>query len=97
MNTYVILRRNGWKTPADLEKAAGRSSRVGTQEMPDRVRWIRSYVTQEDDGNLGTVCVYQAISPEAVAEHARRAGLPCDAVIPVARTVVVNDDPAPAA
>ncbi len=97
MNTYVILRRNGWKTAADLEKAAGRSSRVGTQEMADQVRWIRTYIVQEQDGGLGTVCIYQGIDPTAIAEHARRAGLPCDEIIPVAQTAIINDDPVPAA
>lgn len=93
MNTYVILRRNGWDTATSLEKAAGRSSRVVTQDMPDRVRWIRSYVTHEPNGMLGTVCIYQGQSAEAVMEHARRAGLPCTEVIPVGQTIVINDDP----
>jgi hypothetical protein len=62
--------------------------------MPDRVRWIRSYVVNEDDGTLGTVCIYQAVSPEAIREHARRVGMPADEIFPVARTVVVREDPA---
>lgn len=97
MNTYVILRRHGWAGPSELEKAAGVSSRVGTQEMPDRVRWIRSYVTREADGRLGTVCIYQGLDADSVREHARRAGLPCDLIFPVADTVIINDDPAKAA
>lgn len=97
MNTYVILRRRGWTTAQDLEKAAGVSSRVGTQEMPDRVLWLRSYVTRETDGSLGTVCVYQATDDASAREHARRAGLPCDEIFPVVDTVVIHDDPLPAA
>jgi Protein of unknown function (DUF4242) len=93
MNTYVIQRRSGWASRDELEKAAGRSARVGQAEMPDRVRWIRSYVTQEPDQRLGTVCVYQATDPAAIREHAKRAGLPCDLIVPVAETVVINDDP----
>ena len=38
--------------------------------MPDDVAWIRSYVLEERDGSLGTVCVYQASSPEAIRRHA---------------------------
>jgi hypothetical protein len=38
-----------------------------------------------------------ASSPEAVREHAQRAGLPADEVIPVADTVIVRPDPTPAA
>jgi uncharacterized protein DUF4242 len=94
MNDYVIFRKNAWRDSADLERAASRSSRVGNEEMSDRVRWIRSYVYQEDDGTLGSVCVYQAVNPEAVEEHARRAALACTAVLPLVRTVVVADDPA---
>lgn len=97
MNTYVILRRNGWRSGADLEEAAQRSSRVGDEEMPDDIRWIRSYVLAEEDGTVGTVCIYQASSPEAIRDHAARADLPADEIIPVADTVIVREDPAPAA
>ena len=41
MQTYVILRRHGWATAADLEAAAARSTAEG-EEMADDVRWIRS-------------------------------------------------------
>jgi hypothetical protein len=97
MNTYVILRRSGWRSPADLEEAAGRSKQVGDEEMSDDIRWIRSYVLEEDGGSVGTVCIYQASSPEAIREHASRADLPVDEIIPVADTVVVREDPVPAA
>ena len=96
MNTYVILRRGGWKSPGDLQAAAARSTQVGDEEMPDDIRWIRSYVLEEDGGSLGTVCIYQASSPEAIRDHAKRAGLPVDEIIPVADTVIVRSDPADA-
>jgi len=92
MNTYVILRRGGW-----LEQAAARSRAVGDNEMSDDIRWIRSYVLAEDGGGVGTVCVYQATSPEAIREHASRADLPADEIIQVADTVLVRPDPEPAA
>lgn len=94
MDTYVILRRGGWRTPEDLQEAAGRSRQVGDDEMPDDIRWIRSYVLEEEDGSVGTVCIYQASSPEAIEEHASRADLPVDEIIRVADTVVVREDPA---
>ena len=97
MNTYLILRRSGWRSPEDLQAAAGRSTKVGDEEMSDDVRWIRSYVLEEDGGSLGTVCVYQASSPEAIREHASRADLPVDEIIAVADTVVVRADPQTAA
>jgi len=97
MKTYVIRRRAAWKTPTELEAAAARSARIGNEDMPDQVRWIRSYVVQETDGTLGTVCVYQAVSPAAIQDHARRVGMPADEITMVARTVIVRDDPAEAA
>lgn len=92
MNTYVILRRGGWRSPQELQEAAARSTRVGNEEMADDVRWIRSYVLEEGDGSVGTVCIYQATSPEAIREHARRADLPADEIVAVADTVVVRPD-----
>jgi len=95
MNTYVILRRSGWRSPEKLKEAAERSAKVGDEEMSDQVRWIRSYVLEEGQG-VGTVCIYQATSPEAIREHASRAMLPVDEIIPVADTVLVRPDPQPA-
>jgi thiamine biosynthesis protein ThiC len=96
VQTYVILRRNGWPSGSELEAAAGRSTTVGDDEMSDDIRWIRSYVLAETDGTLGTVCIYQASSEEKVREHAQRAGLPADEIIAVADTVIVRPDPTPA-
>jgi len=97
MDTYVILRRSGWRSPDDLQAAAERSRQVGDEEMSDDIRWIRSYVLEEGGSAVGTVCVYQATSPDALRDHASRADLPIDEVIPVADTVVVRPDPEPAA
>src|SRR5207247_6093781 len=72
MKQYAILRRSGWRSPEDLQEAAARSTRVGNEEMPDDVRWIRSYVLQEDGGSVGTVCIYEATSPDAIRQHASR-------------------------
>jgi thiamine biosynthesis protein ThiC len=96
MDTYVILRRTGWSSPEELQAAAERSTQVGDEEMSDDIRWIRSYVLDEGAGSVGTVCIYQASSPEAIREHAARADLPVDEIIQVADTVVVRPDPQPA-
>jgi hypothetical protein len=95
VETYVILRRGGWRTPDELQAAAARSTVEG-DKMPDDIRWIRSYVLAETSGELGTVCVYQASSPEAIRTHAYGAGLPVDEIVAVADTVVVRPDPVPA-
>jgi Protein of unknown function (DUF4242) len=93
MNTYVILRRNAWRSPEELSEAAARSKAVGEEQMSDEIRWIRSYVLDEPDGRVGTVCIYEATSPEAIREHAARAELAADEIIPVADTVVIRADP----
>jgi hypothetical protein len=95
MQLYTIRRRNGWATAEDLKAAAERSTAVGN-EMPDDVRWIRSYVLAEEDGSLGTLCVYQASSPEKIREHAHRVGMPADEITPVGDVVLVRPDPEPA-
>ena len=95
MDTYVILRRNGWGSGEELEQAAARSTEEGAR-MSDDVRWIRSYVLEEPNG-VGTVCIYQASSPEKIREHAERADLPVDDIIPIADTVIVRPDPVAAA
>jgi thiamine biosynthesis protein ThiC len=96
MDLYVILRRGGWRSGAELEQAAVRSRQIADEEMPEEVRWIRSYVLEEGAGSVGTVCIYQAVSPEAIRKHARLADLPVTEIIRVADTVLVRPDPAPA-
>jgi hypothetical protein len=96
MNLYAILRRSGWRSPEELGEAAERSTRVGNEDMPDEVRWIRSYVLEEGGGTVGTVCIYEATSPEAIHKHASLADLPVDEIIAIADTVIVRPDPQPA-
>jgi hypothetical protein len=93
MDLYIIRRRNAWRSAEELKAAAQRSGDIGNNQMSADVRWIRSYVVSEADGSLGTVCVYQATSPEKIREHAKRVGMPADEIVPVADTVVVRPDP----
>ena len=97
MDLYVILRRNGWSSGQQLAVAAERSRHVGDDEMPDEVRWIRSYVLEEGGGSVGTVCIYEATGPDALRKHASLADLPADEIIRVVDTVLVRPDPLPAA
>ena len=94
METYVIVRRSGWRTADELHEAARRSTIEG-ERMADDVRWIRSYVVAETDGSLGLVCIYQASSPEAIRRHSYAAALPVDEIAAVADTVVLHPDPQP--
>ena len=93
MKLYAIRRPSEWASPDDLMAAAGRSRRVGDEEMSDDIRWIRSYVVHEADGTLGTICIYQASSVEKIREHAARAGIPATEILEVADTVIVRPDP----
>jgi hypothetical protein len=91
MNTYAIRRKNAWESPEEIP--AERSKQVADDEFTADIRWIRSYVIAEEDGTLGTVCIYQATSPEAIRQHAHRVGMPADEVLNVADTVVIRPDP----
>ena len=96
MQLYAIRRRDFWGTPEALQATAAKSAEVGA-EMTDDVRWIRTYVVQEESGKLGTVCIYQGTSAEKVREQAERTGMPADEITLIAETVIVNPDPVPAA
>ena len=96
MQLYAIRRRNGWATPDALRTAAGISGTEG-DKPGSGVRWIRSYVLGEEGGDLGTVCIYEAESPEAIRAHAEKVGMPATEVTPVADTVVIRPDPVAAA
>ena len=97
MELFAILRRHGWMSGEELEKAAKRSTEVAEKDFPNDIRWIRSYVISEEDGGLGTVCIYEATDPDAVRRHAAAVGMPADEVLPVADTVIVRPDPEKAA
>ena len=92
MDLYMIRRRDAWASPEELEAAGGRSTAEG-DKADSGVRWIRSYIVAEESGRLGSVCIYQGESPEAIRAHADRSGMPADEIVPVADTVVVRPDP----
>ena len=93
MDTYAIRRKNAWGSPEEVQQIGARSKEVADSDFATDIRWIRSYVLAEDDGTLGSVCIYQATSPEVVREHAHRVGMPADEIFPVADTVIIRPDP----
>ncbi|HET9162589.1 MAG TPA: nickel-binding protein [Solirubrobacterales bacterium] len=97
MKTYVIRREKAWQSAEELEATASRSKEVAESDFPDDISWIRSYVIAEPGGTLGTVCIYQASSTEAVRNHAKRVDMPADEILEVADTVIIRPDPEPQA
>jgi hypothetical protein len=89
----MIRRPSAWADSSELEKTAAESARVGNEEMPDRVRWIHSYMVREADGRFGTCCICEAVDRDAIREHARCVGMPGDDFLPIAAAVVVRPDP----
>ena len=83
------------KAGDELHEAVRRGVIEG-ERLADDVRWIRSYVIAETDGSLGTVCVFEASSPEAIRRHAYASAWPVDEIVAVADTLVVRPDPSPA-
>ncbi len=79
MPRYIIERSVGQLTKEELDAAGKRSNQV-LAEMQDVV-WVKSYVS-EAEGKI--YCEYDAPNPEAIREHARRAGLPADKISLVA-------------
>ena len=93
MQLYAIRRRGGWSSPEELQATAARSKEVGDEQMSADIRWIRSYVVHEPDGSLGSICIYEASSPEKIREHASRVDMPATEIYEVADTVLVRPDP----
>ena len=97
MPMYAIMRRSGWDSREAIDEAGERSNQAREVEMDGRMRWIRSYFFREADGSLGTICLYEADAPDDIREHARRAELPADEILPIFETVVNLPDPVPPA
>lgn len=97
MNTYAIRRNNAWQSAEELAEVGAKSKEVGESEFPDDIAWIRTYALQEEDGTLGSICIYQATSVEKVREHAKRVGMPADEVLEVVDTVIIRPDAQPQA
>ena len=85
MPRYIIEREVGALTLEELQ-AAGRKSNEVLDQM-EGVVWIRSYVS-DAEGKI--YCEYEAPSPEAVLEHAKRAGVPANRISEI--SMEINPD-----
>ena len=82
MPRFIIERNTGPLSQEDLDAAGRRSNDV--LAALEGVVWIRSYVSHAD-GKI--FCEYEAPNAELIREHARRAGLPADAVREIQMTI----------
>jgi thiamine biosynthesis protein ThiC len=92
VTTYAILRRRRWEDGEAWADASARSVSEVEHGSHD-LAWIRSYVLEECDGSVGTVCIYEAASPEAVRRHAAAAEIPVDEIVRITETLVVRPEP----
>ena len=77
MQTYLILRRNALARAAQERRTADARAPPRRQRgCPTTSRGSASYALEERDGTIGTVCFYEASSPEAIRRHAVAAGAP---------------------
>lgn len=79
MPRYIIERNTPGLTRDELNAAARRS--VQAAKGMQGIVWVRSYVS-EVEGKI--YCEYDAPDPQAIIEHAKRAGLPVDKISLVA-------------
>ena len=93
MQTYLVVRRSAWVSEEAQRDADARSA-AEAQRMAEDIACIHSYVLEECDRTLGSVCIVEAASPEAVRRHAAAADLPVDEIVKVADAIVVRPDPA---
>ena len=94
MNLYLVPRTRIWLSEEEVAAATDCVPAVN-ETLCEHVRWIRSYIVQEDDGTFGAHCLYEASSPEMLRRHAEALMLPTDAIKPVAVTIVAAPDPEP--
>jgi hypothetical protein len=93
VGTYVVVRRRAWRTHPDAVEAVARAT-LEAARLSVIVTWAQTYVVEETDGTIGSICVYDAVSPEAVLYHSDAAELPVDEIVRVADTIVLRPDPA---
>ena len=92
MQTYLVVRRSAWSS-LEQQRDAGTRSAFEAARMEEEIASIRSYPLEERDRTIGSVCIFEASSPEAVRRHAAAADLPVDEILKVVYTVFARPDP----
>jgi len=86
MQTYLVVRRSAWLSEQAQREADARSAEAA--DAFEDIACVYSYVLEECDRTLGSICIVEASSPEAVRRHAAAADLPVDEIVRVAATGV---------
>ena len=86
MQTYLVVRRSAWLSEQAQQDADARSAEAA--RMFDDIACVYGFVLEECDRTLGSICIVEASSPEAVRRHAAAADLPVDEILRVAATGV---------
>ena len=93
MQTYLVVRRSAWSSLEQQCEADARSA-FEAARMEEEIASIQSYPLEESDRRIGSICVYEASSPEAVPPHAAAAFLPVDEIVKVVDPAPVRADEA---
>ena len=75
MPRYVIERSLAEMPQDDLDTIGRRSATVA--DAMEGVVWVKSFIS-EAEGKI--YCLYDAPSPDAIREHARRVGIPANTI-----------------
>jgi hypothetical protein len=92
LQTYLVVRRSAWLSEQTQQEADARSA-AEAERMSDEVARVYSYVLEECDRTLGSFCIVEASSPEAVRRHAAAADLPVDEILRIATAGVARFGP----
>lgn len=80
MPDYVIERRFGKMTFADLDDPEWTAQRHAAFLAHPEIEWLHSHII-ETEGELLTYCIYRAPNPQCIRDHAVAAGVPADRVM----------------
>lgn len=80
MPLYVVPRSRAWRSEEELAATSDCAPDVAALYG---ITLIRSYLVTEEDGTLGSFCIYDAPNADVLREYSAALRLPADAVKPV--------------
>ena len=89
---HLVRRRRGWPNALEYAQSLADAGLIAADaRLARRLSWLHSYTVREDDGSLGSFCLYQAADASALVDHAERAGLPATEITPVLGRIVFRE------